>query len=145
MKDKFIEQFKERIVSIILAPVSIFFLWSLQQLTNGLYEKMEPIILEHISKRLLGVAVIMEAVMIIILLFVVYILKPKGMSLKYAIYWDKDKNPHCPSCKKPLNSYDDYGISGIGFYCNSCNLVHPMSKKGIYLTISEARKIMDNM
>ena len=21
---------------------------------------------------------------------------------KYGVYWDKQKNPHCPSCKKPI-------------------------------------------
>jgi hypothetical protein len=46
--------------------------------------------------------------------------------LKYGIFWDSDKNPHCPNCKIPISGYDKY-ITGWGYYCKPCNKVFPLS------------------
>jgi hypothetical protein len=46
--------------------------------------------------------------------------KRSSLRLKYGIYWDKDKNPHCPSCKTPLASYNNYAQHGPGYWCRPC-------------------------
>jgi hypothetical protein len=45
-----------------------------------------------------------------------------ALSLKYGIYWDKKKNPHCPSCKIPIGGYNSYS-SGKGYYCKPCGKI----------------------
>lgn len=48
------------------------------------------------------------------------------IKLKYGIYWDKDNNPLCPSCKLPV-SYGDYAIGGTGYRCFSCKKTFPLT------------------
>ena len=53
--------------------------------------------------------------------------KSDTLRLKYDIYWDRHKNPHCPSCKKPLSAYNEYMYSGKGYYCKPCKKVFPLT------------------
>ncbi len=45
--------------------------------------------------------------------------------LRYGIYWDKNKNPHCPVCQKPV-VYDNWSYQGFGYYCKPCQKVTPL-------------------
>lgn len=49
-----------------------------------------------------------------------------NLKLKYAIYWDKNNNPHCPSCKSPAVRYEINPRGGKGYYCRQCKDVFPM-------------------
>lgn len=142
MMDKLIEGIKEKAITGVIVGISIFFLWGLRELTKGLYEKIEPIVIDHLGKRELLITLIMLIAIIIFLSII--LLKKKDMKLQYGIYWDKDKNPHCPSCKKPLGSYGEYQL-GSGFYCQSCNTIQPMSNRGVALTTVQALAVMDKM
>jgi len=51
--------------------------------------------------------------------------KKPEFRLKYGIYWDSDKNPHCPNCKIPVAGYSEYQV-GKGYYCKPCNKVFPL-------------------
>ena len=46
--------------------------------------------------------------------------------LKYGIYWDGDKNPHCPNCKIPISGYSEY-LEGRGYYCKPCEKIFPLT------------------
>jgi hypothetical protein len=41
------------------------------------------------------------------------------LTLKYNIYWDKNKNPYCPVCQKPV-SYGNWGSEHKTYYCKPC-------------------------
>lgn len=45
--------------------------------------------------------------------------------LRFGVYWDKNNNPHCPVCQKPV-VYDDWGYQGWGYYCQPCSKVTPL-------------------
>ncbi|MCQ8128891.1 hypothetical protein [Methylomonas rivi] len=49
-----------------------------------------------------------------------------NIKLKFGIYWDKDNNPLCPSCKLPV-SYGKYAIGGTGYRCFSCTKTFPLT------------------
>ncbi|WP_303852671.1 hypothetical protein [Seleniivibrio woodruffii] len=106
--------------------------------------KMKPMIVDYFSKESLLVFIMMLLLLVFILLVLVYVLRKTDMVLKYGIFWDKNNNPHCPSCKIPLNIYGEYTI-GNGFYCESCKAVYPMADRGFEFSVSKARKIMNKM
>lgn len=39
------------------------------------------------------------------------------------IYWDKKKNPYCPSCKTPVAKYGEFNFGDQGYYCSVCKEV----------------------
>jgi hypothetical protein len=58
----------------------------------------------------------------LILTFVVWrISNQSSLKLKYGAYWDKGKNPHCPTCQKPIGNYSEYDYGTVGYLCRSCN------------------------
>lgn len=63
--------------------------------------------------------------LILVVLFWVIHKKPE-FKLKYGIYWDSDKNPHCPNCRIPVAGYGDYQTGGTGYYCKPCKKVFPL-------------------
>jgi uncharacterized protein YbaR (Trm112 family) len=75
-----------------------------------------------------------------------YLLKLKKdlsnkLVLRYGIYWDKNRNPHCPVCKIPV-SYNSWsngsGGSNFGYYCPPCKHIYPLSDEtGKYLKPEE--------
>lgn len=67
-----------------------------------------------------------QATAVVFFLIVWYATKRSGLRLKYGIYWDGDKNPHCPSCRTPLANYNEYTV-GKGYYCNPCEKVFPLA------------------
>ena len=57
--------------------------------------------------------------------------------LKFNAYWDKDKNPHCPYCEKPLTDYYERG--GIYcYFCHTCNKKRYLQDKDKFITIEYA-------
>lgn len=61
---------------------------------------------------------------------IVYLLKVKSenskkLTLKYGIYWDKNKNPYCPVCEKPV-AYDQWQYETWGYYCKPCKFTYEL-------------------
>jgi hypothetical protein len=61
---------------------------------------------------------------ILVVVFWIFNRKPE-LALKYGIYWDGRKNPHCPSCKIPISGYGNYQ-AGKGYYCKPCKKIFPL-------------------
>ena len=76
---------------------------------------------------LLAILVTSLALNLIFFIVVWITSKKEPFRLKYGIYWDKDKNPHCPSCKIPVAAYGDYQMSGKGYYCKPCQKVFALA------------------
>lgn len=74
-----------------------------------------------------------------VLALLAYLRVDKRLKLKYGIYWDKNRNPHCPSCKKPLQ----LGIYS-SYECITCNKnnIRPFDKSGRNLPIEIVHRLL---
>lgn len=64
------------------------------------------------------------------------------LTLKCGIYWDKDKNPYCPQCQKPVSYNPNYftGVKDLkgtilrsaGCFCKNCDHIYPISDEKGY-------------
>ena len=79
------------------------------------------------------------------LVFAAWILGLKRASmlkLRFGVYWDREKNPYCPSCKSPLSGYSEYH-EGNGFMCSQCDkIILLMAKDGSNLPYRQAMEIL---
>jgi len=90
---------------------------------------------------------LLSVFLILLILSIVYLLfrnNESSLTLKYGIYWDSNKNPHCPICKKPVNRYDTYCVvmhHEKGYMCGFCEKVAILANSnGEPVTPEEARK-----
>jgi hypothetical protein len=121
------EKIRDSIVSKaaegLAISVSVIIIWS--------SSKIAPIVLPAIESSLnksLLVSLLLASLalnIIFLVLFWIFIKKP-DFKLKYGIYWDKDKNPHCPNCKIPVAGYNEYQ-AGWGYYCKPCGKVFALT------------------
>ena len=123
----FTEKLKEallgRISEGVAAAIIALILWAGYELTPALLPAIESVI----SKRVLLALFISSLLLNIVLAIVIWATKKKGkFILKYGIYWDKNKNPYCPSCKTPLAAYGRYTL-GLGYYCRACRKEFPLA------------------
>lgn len=87
-----------------------------------------PVVLSSVSPQALVRTLVLAAVLAAIgltYLFLRVFLK-NGLRLKYGIYWDDDKNPHCPVCKSPV-AYDEWAFYGYGYCCKACNQIFTLA------------------
>lgn len=84
-------------------------------------------LLDALSNRVL-LALMLASLLINVLLalLIYYVTRKSPLRLKYGIYWDKERNPHCPACEKPVAAYGEYN-SGWGYYCKPCGKVFPLA------------------
>ena len=60
---------------------------------------------ENTSKRLLSLLCILLLLLLLLSLYSLYYLCRNPLKLKFGLYWDKQKNPYCPGCQKPLHGF----------------------------------------
>jgi hypothetical protein len=114
IQDGFFEHLGSTIVLSIVGLLSWLFL--------SLAPAVAPVLRQHLSVdvllAVLGVSVLLNAG----LLFVVIYLRESEspLRLKFGILWDKDKNPHCPVCKRAGLQYGEWSFQP-GYLCNPCN------------------------
>lgn len=122
--DKLKDALAERAAEAIAASLTVVLAWAAYQIAPAIL----PAIESAVSKRvLLALLVTSAALNVVFLAIAWYLSKGDGLRLKYGVYWDKQKNPHCPSCKKPISAYDSYQFHGKGYYCKPCNQVFPLT------------------
>jgi uncharacterized protein YqhQ len=123
----FVDRVKESLASRaaegIAVALTVLLIWAVSQLA--------PVILPAIeaatSKQVLLALLVTSLVLNVIFAYVVWrVSKKDTFRLKYSIYWDKHKNPHCPSCKTPVGAYGSYS-SGKGYYCKPCGKLFPLA------------------
>ncbi len=122
--EKVREAIQSKAVESAVASITVLFVWAMYQLA--------PVILPAIegaaSKQVLLALVLSSFGLNAILVLLVWSLsKNEPFRLKYGIYWDKEKNPHCPSCKTPVAAYGNYQSGGRGYYCKPCKKVFPLA------------------
>ena len=106
---------------------------ALVMLLGWIATQVAPIILPALSKissnvflALLLISVVLNFFFSLIIWNLASLTKNK-FKLKYGIYWDRDKNPHCPNCKIPIGAYSCYQTAGLGYYCKPCNKVFKLT------------------
>ncbi len=92
--------------------------------------KVGPVILpaleSNLSKSLLVSLLIASLALNLVFVILFWVTRKKQeFKLKYGIYWDSDKNPHCPNCKIPIAGYAEYQ-AGKGYYCKPCKKIFPL-------------------
>lgn len=131
---KIIEKFKEklidRVVELFVIALSTALIW--------VCTKIGPVILPAVesglSKEVIFTLLLSSLALNFIILVTFWAVHRKPeFKLKYGIYWDSEKNPHCPNCRIPIGSYDKYDV-GWGYYCKPC-------KKIFQLTDATGKKI----
>ena len=122
--DKLKDALTERAAEAIAASLTVVLAWAAYQIAPVILPAVEA----AVSKRVLLALLVTSGVLNFIFLVVAWhSSKGDDLRLKYGIYWDKQKNPHCPSCKKPISGYNSYQFSGKGYYCKPCNKVFPLT------------------
>lgn len=118
--EKLKDALADRVAEAVSASVTVVLAWMAYQIAPAIL----PAIEDAISKRVLLALLATLVVLNILFLVVIWHLSGSGdLRLKYGVYWDRHKNPHCPSCRKPLGRYGDYSYSGTGYYCKPCRQV----------------------
>lgn len=124
----FIDKIKESIISraaeSVAASITILLAWVAYQVTPAILPAIETALSKKVILALLLLSLVLN---IIFFLFVRATSKKELFKLKYGIYWDKDKNPHCPSCKTPVAAYGSYQTGGTGYYCKPCKKVFALA------------------
>ena len=109
----------DRTAEGIAASLTVLLVWAAYQIAPVVLPAIEAVT----SKKTLLALLVTSLVLNLVFALVVFsVAKRKEFRVKYGIYWDREKNPHCPSCKIPIAGYDSYG-SGKGYYCKPCNKV----------------------
>jgi len=121
----FLEKSKEavesRLVELFVAAITILLGWILSLVSPAI----KHAILEEIPVQVFLPVLLLSILINLALLVVLFLVVRKhdnSLELRYGIYWDKQRNPHCPLCQKPV-VYDDWGIGGVGYYCQPCKKV----------------------
>jgi hypothetical protein len=97
-------------------------------LTSIITPVLWPAIKAGIPSEAIFPALLLSFVINVILVALLYSATRKEdpfLQLRFGIYWDKDKNPYCPVCQKPV-VYDNWELFGWGYYCTPCNKVTPL-------------------
>jgi hypothetical protein len=120
------EKVKESIVNRaaegLAVSVSIILIWVVSKIGPAILPALES----SLSKSLLVSLLLASLALNLVFVVLFWVTRKKSeFRLKYGIYWDSDKNPHCPNCKIPIAGYSEYS-AGIGYYCKPCKKVFPL-------------------
>jgi hypothetical protein len=119
----FIENVKESLASRaaegVAASLTVLLVWATYQVAPVVLPAIEAATSKQVLLALLVTSVVLNMVFALV---VWHLSKSEPFRLKYSIYWDKHKNPHCPACKIPLGAYGKY-TAGTGYYCKPCGKI----------------------
>ena len=121
--EKFKEKLIERAAEGVAVSLTALVVWAAYQVAPAILPAVEQLV----DKKVLLALLVSSLVLNIIFAVAMWVVSRKpSMRLKYGIYWDHNKNPHCPSCKNPIAGYSDYMTAGTGYYCKPCGEVFPL-------------------
>ncbi|MCK4823768.1 hypothetical protein KA005_48895, partial [bacterium] len=120
--DKIKESIMSRAAESVAAAITVLIAWVAYQVAPAILPAIETALSKRVILALLLLSLVLN---IVFFLFVRAVSKKESFKLKYGIYWDKDKNPHCPNCKIPIGGYAKYQ-TGTGYYCKPCKKIFPL-------------------
>ena len=113
-----------RTVEACAAAITVLIAWFLSLIAPAIW----PAILKAVPIQALLPVLLLSLLLNLILGLLLYLATKKPepeFQLHYGVYWDKNRNPHCPVCKNPV-VYDNWGYQGFGYHCQPCNKVTPL-------------------
>lgn len=121
------EKVKESIVSRaaegLAVSVTIILIWVASKIGPAVLPALESTVSKSLLTSILLASIALNLVLVALFWS---IHKRPEFKLKYGIYWDSNKNPHCPNCRIPIASYGDYEVGGKGYYCKPCKKIFPL-------------------
>ena len=151
-----IDNFWEKIVietsSNSIKSLVVICLSALSVVLISVYNPLAEIYFSKVPKSILLLLPLSLLLLLILSVsYIVYLRKKLRIELKQAlgVYWDRDLNPYCPSCKKLLSNYAYYeaGRKHLpGFKRINCKDVVRLSEgEKMFLSIEEARDIVKSL
>ncbi len=121
-KEKLKDSITSRAAEGLAVAASVIVLWAATKIAPVVMPAIESSLPNKVTVSLLLASLALN-ILLVVLFWVLY--KKSEFKLKYGIYWDKDKNPHCPNCKIPIAGYAKYQ-TGTGYYCEPCKKIFPL-------------------
>ena len=143
---KIMDIIKENSIKLILSGLFAILVFLAGSIYHDLSLTFLQTILESISKQLLLKLFLMAIIGIVLIsvLALYFYLKSKTKLIpKCGVLWDKNKEPHCPACEKPLsegyfsNPYYEFKCIQCGSYIRLMHNAKPIS-------LNEAQKLLNS-
>ena len=113
------------VIISILPPALSHFLG-----TNGkLLQYLNKLNAQPLSQTIETILIVLFWLSILSVAWLIYLLNKIKLKPRFGLYWDKENNPYCPSCKSLLsNYYEDSLYSKIDphFICIKCGSNKPI-------------------
>lgn len=125
LKEKIENAFISKAAEGVAVAVGVLVIWVGKKLAPVLLPALE----QKLQKDVLVSIMLASLALNLLILLLFWILTKSSKSefeLRYGIYWDKNKNPHCPNCKIPVGAYSHYQ-AGWGYYCKPCGKIFPLT------------------
>ena len=108
------------------------------------WQQVSTLILMNVEPKVLLVLLLCAVMLLLIAVaFLVPHLTAEKRTLIGGIYWDKKKNPYCPSCKIPVSKYGEYNCGDWGYWCNVCKSVFNLADaSGNPIKPEDARRLL---
>lgn len=117
---RFKDEFQETITSKFAEVLGILFativIYLLTQIAVLLFSLINSVFSNKVLIPLFFISLLLN---IFVLVWLWKIKQKPEFILRYGVYWDHEKNPHCPLCKKPIGSYDSTR-KPPSYTCKSC-------------------------
>jgi hypothetical protein len=109
-----------------------------------LAKELIPSLLELIEytlskKALLLLVSLLFAITVILISYLTYLKTFFKLKAKFGVYWDKNKNAYCRSCKDLLGAYEKHNHEE-GFYCIKCDRTICLQDEEKYISLNQALK-----
>jgi hypothetical protein len=118
------EAVRTHVVNACVTVITLLLAWITSIITPVLWPVVRTAIPPEALFPVLLLSLLINAILGVLLYFATRKEKP-ALQLRYGIYWDKDNNPFCPVCQKPV-IYDDWDPQGWGYYCQPCSKITPL-------------------
>lgn len=122
--DRAKEAVHTHIVSVCVTAITVLLAWVASIIAPVLWPAVKAGVPSEALFPVLLLSLLINAILGVLLYSATRKEKP-ALQLRYGIYWDKDNNPFCPVCQKPV-VYDNWSFQGWGYYCKPCNKVTPL-------------------
>lgn len=118
------EALLSRVVEACAAAVTVLFAWVTSIVGPAIWSAIFETVPVQALLPVLLLSILLNLILGLLLHSAIHGSETK-LTLLNGIYWDKDRNPFCPVCQKPV-VYDSWQVGGWGYYCKPCAKVTPL-------------------
>lgn len=118
------EALLSRVVEACVAAVMVLLAWVTSIVGPAVWGAISEVVPAQALLPVLLLSVLLNLILGLLLHSATYGSETR-LTLLNGIYWDKDRNPFCPVCQKPV-VYDSWHTAGWGYYCKPCAKVTPL-------------------